>query len=144
MARVLALTADLLFGSRVQADLAAAGHDVRLVAGERELRELLAERAEPAEPTEPAEARRSGRALEVLLVDLTDAALDAAAIYSRLKAQLADVRTLGYYSHVEPVARERALEAGIELVVPRSRFAREGADLVAGLLSGDAAVRDSR
>ena len=37
MARVLALTADLLFGSRLVASLTAAGHDVQLVAGEAEL-----------------------------------------------------------------------------------------------------------
>ena len=127
MARVLALTADLMFGSRVHAALAAAGHDVRLVRSERELNDLLAEPGAGA------------RALDVLLVDLTDAALDAAAIYSALRPKLAGVRTLGYYSHVDPAARERALRAGIELVVPRSRMAREGADLVARLQSRERA-----
>jgi hypothetical protein len=36
---------------------------------------------------------------------------------------------------VEPQARERALQAGFNLVVPRSRMAREGPRLVEGLLS---------
>jgi len=35
---------------------------------------------------------------------------------------------------VDVAARERAEQAGFDLVVPRSRMAREGAALVAGLL----------
>jgi hypothetical protein len=42
-------------------------------------------------------------------------------------------RTLGFYAHVDVSARERAEEAGFDLVVPRSRMAREGAALVASL-----------
>ena len=40
------------------------------------------------------------------------------------------VRTLGFYSHVETDVRERALGCGFDMVVPRSRMAREGAALV--------------
>ena len=47
---------------------------------------------------------------------------------------LGAMRTLGFYSHVEGAVRERAERAGFDLVVPRSRMAREGSDLVAGLL----------
>ena len=38
MARVLALVPDLLFGSRVQGALTAAGHEVELIADEGRLR----------------------------------------------------------------------------------------------------------
>ena len=41
MARVLALVPDLLFGSRLQGALAAAGHEVELLAGEARLRARL-------------------------------------------------------------------------------------------------------
>jgi hypothetical protein len=36
---------------------------------------------------------------------------------------------------VQPEVRERALHAGFDLVVPRSRMAREGAQLADGLLT---------
>lgn len=42
-------------------------------------------------------------------------------------------RTLGVFAHTRPDVRERALAAGFDLVVPRSRMMREGADLVARL-----------
>ncbi len=44
--------------------------------------------------------------------------------------------TLGFYSHVDTETRERALAAGFDLVVPRSRMARELPDLAAKLLAG--------
>jgi hypothetical protein len=121
MACVLALTADLLFGSRVQGELAAAGHDVELIADEPRLRERLADGAAPA--------------AAVLVVDLTDGDLDGAAIVQSLSSGggLGATRTLGFYSHVDAPARERAKRAGFDLVVPRSRMAREGAALVARL-----------
>jgi hypothetical protein len=126
MARVLVLTRDLLFGSQVQGALTAAGHEVELVADESRLRERLA-----------GAAGEAGRPVEVLVVDLTDGDLEAAATVRALSddAQLEHIRTLGFYSHVDPAARESAELAGVELVVPRSRMAREGAELVASLLS---------
>jgi|GEM_PF-508651 len=118
MARVLVLTADLLFGSRLQASLAGAGHEVDLVAGEDALRAALAHGGAQA-----------------LLVDLTDEQLNAVAIVSALARELEHTRTLAYYSHVEPAARDRALSAGIERAVPRSRIAREATELVADLVA---------
>jgi DNA-binding NarL/FixJ family response regulator len=126
MARVLALTRDLLFGSQVQGALTLAGNEVELVADERRLRELLvADRIDSDRP--PA---------HVLVVDLTDGELDGAGVLESLAREelLGDMRSLGFYSHVEAAARERAERAGVELVVPRSRMAREGPALVAGLL----------
>ena len=37
---------------------------------------------------------------------------------------------LGVFAHTQPEVRERALAAGFDLVVPRSRMVREGADLI--------------
>jgi hypothetical protein len=124
MARVLALIADLMFGSRMQSALQAAGDDVELLADEDRLRSRLGE-----------ERRRGGRTDLVLLVDLTDAQLDGPTALERLEAEgaLAGVSTLGFYSHVDVSARERAERAGFQLLVPRSRMAREAPELVARL-----------
>jgi hypothetical protein len=126
MARVLALTRDLLFGSQVQGALTLAGHDVELVADESRLRERLAVASDPSSST-----------AELLVVDLTDGELDGAAIVESLARAggLGSMRTLGFYSHVEATMRERAERAGFDLVVPRSRMAREGPALVAGMLA---------
>jgi len=106
VARVTALVPDLLFGSNVQGSLSAAGHEVRLVG--------------TADAVDPA-------ATDVLVVDLMAEGVDPAAL-----AALGP-RTLGFFAHVEPEIRERAVAAGFDLVVPRSRMHREGAALVAKL-----------
>jgi DNA-binding NarL/FixJ family response regulator len=124
MARVLALVPDLLFGSRVQGSLQAAGHDVELISDAALLRSRLSDADAPA--------------AAVLLVDLTDRDADGAQTVEELRSAgaLDGVRTLAFYSHVETATRRRAEQAGFERVVPRSRMAREGPELVAGLLSG--------
>lgn len=118
MARVLAFIPDLLFGSRVQAALTTAGHEVVLVTDANGVRERLNETA-------------------VLVVDLTDDAPDRARLVQSLSTDglLKAVATLGFYSHVEVEVRDTAESAGFDLVIPRSRMAREGAALVAGLIS---------
>jgi DNA-binding NarL/FixJ family response regulator len=125
VARVLALVPDLLFGSRVQGSLTAAGHEAQLIGDEARLRECLADDARDARPA-------------VLVVDLTDASFDGAAIVGRLAAErmLDGVRTLAFFSHVDSEVGERARAAGFDLVIPRSRMAREGAHLV-GRLAGE-------
>jgi DNA-binding NarL/FixJ family response regulator len=124
MARVLALVPDLLFGSRVQGGLTAAGHHVELIGDERGLRERLEDPAAPA--------------AAVLVVDLTNEELDGASLVESLIGERGSshVSTLGFYSHVDARVRERAERAGFDLVVPRSRMAREGPALLERLLAG--------
>lgn len=105
MAVIASFVTDLMLSSRVNGSLAAAGHEV--LAGD------------PAAPVLPEGA-------ELAVCDLE--AVDAAAIAAL------PVPSLGFYSHVDVDTRKRALEAGVDLVVPRSRMARELPDLVAGLL----------
>ena len=105
MARVLAVSADLMLGSKVEATLSAAGHEVTMA---------------PA----LAEAQLDD-------VDLIVADLDAESPEALVGP---GVPVLGYYSHVEVETRRVAEAAGVDLVVPRSRMARELPQLVAGLL----------
>src|SRR6516225_703029 len=121
MARVLALVPDLLFGSRLLGTLNAAGHEVDLVSDAGRLRERLADGSAPG----PA----------VLVLDLTDEDFEGAELLESLGGApgLEGVRTLGFFSHVDTRARERAERAGFDLAVPRSRVAREGGELVARL-----------
>lgn len=114
--RVVALVPDLLFGSQVQGMLRAGGFEVELVGSAERARERLPEAA-------------------VLVVDLTSPDLDGPALVRELAGAdaLQGVRTLGFYAHVNPDARQRALDAGFDQVVPRSRMAREGVELVASI-----------
>lgn len=113
MAHVALLSRDLLFGSRVQAELAGAGIELELTGSLERIAELGAD--------------------DVVIVDLASGDFDAASVAASLAAP--PPRTLAYYSHVDSAAREGALASGIQLVVPRSRMAREGLTLVSGLLA---------
>lgn len=131
MARVLALTVDLLFGSRLQAGAAAGGHELELVADAERLRARLAADAGTLRERQAAD----GPDVKLLIADLTDERLDGAATVRALKddGMLSGVATLAFYSHVDADARARAEQAGFDLIVPRSRMAREGAALIARL-----------
>ena len=110
MASVVAFIPDLLFGSNVVGALSAAGHDVQLV-------------------SDPGGVAFEG--VDVLVVDLTADAASRIAMVDRLEPHA--VPTLAFYSHVETEVRVQAEGAGFDLVVPRSRMAREGAALVGRL-----------
>jgi CheY-like chemotaxis protein len=118
MARVAALIPDLLFGSKVQAALEAGGHEVDLITG-------------------AVEAWDQVGGIDALVVDLTSLDVDGVELFETLATggELHAVRTLGFFAHVQPEIRARALAAGFDQVVPRSRMAREAAQLVAALLA---------
>jgi DNA-binding response OmpR family regulator len=117
VARIALLSPDLLFGSKVEGGLRAAGHTVN--------------RFDTEDSVRPAAAFH-----DLLVLDLTAEGLDAPALVRdmREKGQLEAVPTLGFYSHVDQETRARAEAAGVSRVVPRSRMAREMAELVKGLL----------
>jgi hypothetical protein len=116
MASVVAFIPDLLFGSRVQSALQADGHTVELIADSHAVAGLLA-------------------GARVLVVDLTDEGYGGTALVESLSAQglLAGVSTLAFYSHVDTEMRTQAEDAGFDMVIPRSRMAREGSTLVTKL-----------
>jgi len=105
VARIVAVAADLLLGSKVDATLRAAGHEVTLASALGEA------------PVEEA---------ELIVADLDLGDLEALAG--------TDVPVIGYYSHVDAETRRAGEAAGIDLVVPRSRLARELPNLVDRLL----------
>lgn len=106
MARVVAVASDLLLGSKVEAMLSAAGHDVTL----------------------------SPALLEASLDDADLIVVDLDAENPKALAALG-IPVLGYYSHVNAATKQAADAAGIDLAVPRSRMARELPDLVEKLLA---------
>lgn len=116
---VALLCRDLLFGSKVEGALSAAGIEAKRLADEEAV-------------------RTAGIVFDVLVVDLTDPDLDGVAAVESLRAvrALDGIRTLGFYSHVDRETRARAEAARLDLVVPRSRMAREAAALVERLAGG--------
>ncbi len=120
MARVLALVPDLLFGSKVVSMIEGAGHEVTLCSAEDEARARL-------------------EAADVLVVDLTTDAVDGATLVDSMRSggELHGKPTLAFYSHVDTAMRARAEEVGFDLVVPRSRMAREGGLLVSQLAEAE-------
>jgi hypothetical protein len=96
-----------MLASRVDAMLTAAGHHVILA---RSLEEASLDGA------------------ELIVADLEVESSEALAGLG--------VPVLGYYSHVDVATRQAAVDAGIGLVVPRSRMARELPALAEQLLAG--------
>lgn len=87
------LCPDLLFGSKVEGALRAAGHEVT--------RELAG--------------------ADAVVVDLTA---------DEFVEFVPDLPSVGFYPHVDVETRKRALEAGYDVVVPRSKMARETVAIV--------------
>jgi hypothetical protein len=113
VARIVAFIPDLLFGSNVVGALRAAGHEVALVSDQDGVRrELLGAQA--------------------LVVDLTADPGERIRQVSGLSRP--GVKTLAFYSHVEADVRTQAERAGFDVVIPRSRMAREGAALLTRLV----------
>jgi hypothetical protein len=108
VARVVSVADDLMLASRVDATLTAAGHHVILA---RSLQEATLDGA------------------ELIVADLEVENPEALVGLG--------VPVLGYYSHVDAETRKAAEAAGVDLVVPRSRMARELPQLVERLLSAD-------
>jgi hypothetical protein len=101
LARIALVCPDLLFGSRVEEALRAAGHQVT--------------------------RERSGA--DAVVVDLTADGIDLADLAG------GGSPTIGFYPHVDLDTRRRALAAGFDVVVPRSRMARETAAVVESALA---------
>lgn len=107
MARVLSIATDLMLGSKVDAMLSAAGHEVT---------------------TSASIGQSTWEGVELIVADL-DAENPEALVGLGMPV-------LGYYSHVDVATKEAAEAAGVDLVVPRSRMARELPALAERLIDG--------
>jgi hypothetical protein len=96
MARVLSIATDLMLGSKVDATLGAAGHEVI---------------------TAPSLEEASWEGVDLIVADL-DVENPEALVGLGMPV-------LGYYSHVDVETKQAAEAAGVDLVVPRSRMNRE-------------------
>ena len=94
-----------MLASRVEATLAGAGHEVNIESGHL--------------PGAVAGA-------DLIVADVGE--VDPASVVKLGKP------VLGFYRHTDPQQRRRAEAAGVDLVVPRSRLARELPELVERLL----------
>jgi hypothetical protein len=106
VARIVVIAPDLMFGSRIEETLGAAGHDVTL---------------SPSASEAPLDQA------QLLIADLERENPEAIVGLG--------VPALGYYRHTDVDTREAAEAAGVDLVVPRSRMAREMPQLVQRLLT---------
>jgi hypothetical protein len=105
MARIAACIDDLFFAAKVKETLTAAGHEVTVVSGQQGVAE----------------------GAELLIADLHGPGVLELERPPR-------VPSLGFYSHVDAETKRRGEDAGFDLVVPRSRMAREMPVLVERLL----------
>jgi hypothetical protein len=106
VARIVVIAPELLLGTRIEATLSAAGHEVTLSASVTEA---------------PLDAA------ELLIADMERCKPEAVVGLG--------IPVLGFYPHTDNELRQTAEAAGVDLVVPRSRLAREMPDLVERLLS---------
>jgi hypothetical protein len=107
VARVLSIATDLMLGSKVDATLSAAGHEVTTSASIEE---------------------STWDGIDLIVADL-DVENPEALVGLGMPV-------LGYYSHVDVATKEAAEAAGVDLVVPRSRMARELPALAERLIDG--------
>jgi len=119
VARVAVYSPDLMFGSAMLELLKEGGHEGVLCKDGETLARCLGEH--PA---------------RLLIADATADALARLELVGRARAagSLDGMATVAVYSHVDGDARTVAEEAGFDLVVPRSRMTREGAELIGRVL----------
>lgn len=114
---VLAAVDDMLFVSKIRATADHLGIELRSVRSA----ELLISLA------------REGAA-DLIIVDLHSQKLDPLALVKALKSEerLASIRLLGFFSHVQTELGKAAVAAGYDVVIPRSVFARDLAEILEG------------
>lgn len=96
--KVIALVTDLMFGSRITAEAKAAGAQVQILRKPEQLSDCEG---------------------DLLLADLNlEGAASAAASWAAAQGR----RVVGFVSHVDSAAIAAAREAGVQEIMPRSRF----------------------
>jgi DNA-binding NarL/FixJ family response regulator len=117
MARVVAYLDDIFFQAKILETAKRLGADLKICATP----EALA-------------AQFAGSKPDILIVDLNARANPFEAI-SRAKSKAPGVPIVGFVSHVQTELAERARAAGCDEVMPRSKFTRDLATILAGAKS---------
>src|SRR6185436_17813724 len=114
---VISLVDDMFFVSKIRATGKALGLIVKFPRTVEAFRETI-----------------SDELPNLILVDLHNSKVDAIALAKELKADetLREIPLLGFYSHVQVDLQRQAAEAGFDEVLPRSLFARDLAQILAG------------
>jgi PleD family two-component response regulator len=120
---IIAAVDDMFFAAKIRTTAEHLGLTIRLV---RNLDTLLS----VARETTP----------DLIIVNLHAEKIDPVAVAQALKSddQLATIRLLGFFSHVQTDLKESALAAGYDLVIPRSVFSRELPTILEGKFGGTA------
>lgn len=117
--RVIAAVSDLLFASKIRGTAEHLNVTVEFARGG----DTLFDAAKTEVPS-------------LIILDLHATQLDPFALTVRLKAdeQLRDVPVVGFFSHVQTEFQRRAIEAGIDHVLPRSAFTMRLPEILSGEL----------
>ena len=104
--RVLAVVSDLFFMAKIGEAAKHAGIPVEFVTAEKEVLE------------------KAKTAPLVIILDLNLDAVHPLRLIGKLKAspELKSIRLIGYLSHVQAELKQKAQEAGCDMVMPRSAF----------------------
>jgi PleD family two-component response regulator len=115
--RIIAAVNDMIFASKIRGTAEALNVTVNFARSE----DSLFDAAKADVPS-------------LVILDLHSTRPDPFAIAARLKAdeQLRDVPIVAFFSHVETELQRRAIEAGIEHVLPRSAFTRRLPEILSG------------
>lgn len=113
MSRILALTPDLFFSTRIQSTLERAGHTIRIVDIADGIGETLAQ-AQPA----------------LAILDIGAFNWPWEQVLAELRANAPDLPILAYGSHMDVDATKRAQRLGATRVVAKSEFVNNMLNLV--------------
>lgn len=113
---IVAVTEDLFFSSKIRQAAGASGITADFIKATDGLIDKL-----------------TSHTPSLLIVDLSSKKLDALGLIREIKAAplLKKIPVLGYLPHVETELRDRAAQAGCDIVLPRSRFSKEMREILA-------------
>jgi len=114
----VAIMDDIFFASKIREAASSAGLDIEFIKGADE----LAATVFPGAPS-------------LVIVDLGNKKINAMQLIGAIKGRddLKGVRVIGYLPHVEKGLMKEALDAGYDIVLPRSRFSLELIEILSGI-----------
>ncbi len=119
--RIIAAVEDLVFASKILATAESLGVELQL-----------------ARSAESLISNARSRKPDLIIVDLQIQRFDPLQLGRQLKVgdDLGPVPLIGFFSHVLTGLKQQAVAAGFDTVLPRSVFARDVADILAGKQTG--------